>query len=202
MFYFRKRFGFENINEINEMIANIQKQEDKDDDEPKNKGVMLIDATCAPADIRYPTDISLLNETREKTEKIIDTLYEPFKGTMKKPRIYRQKARKRYLAISKKRKVKANNMRKAVGQQLRYLVRNFKHIKKLKGLSDSAPLSCRQEQELAVIKTLYDQLKQMYEQKSHTVKDRIVSINQPHVRPIVKGRSKHLSNLGLTSVST
>jgi len=53
MVHFRKSFGFENINEINEMIVNIQKQENKnDDDEPKNKGVMLIDATCAPADIR------------------------------------------------------------------------------------------------------------------------------------------------------
>jgi IS5 family transposase len=42
---------------------------------PTNKGKLLLDATCAPADIRYPTDLSLLNEAREKTEKIIDTLY-------------------------------------------------------------------------------------------------------------------------------
>ena len=33
-----------------------------------NKGKLLIDATCAPADIRYPTDISLVNEAREKSE--------------------------------------------------------------------------------------------------------------------------------------
>ena len=197
MVHFRKRFGFENINEINEMIANIQKQEDKDDDdEPKNKGTMLIDATCAPADIRYPTDISLLNEAREKTEKIIDTLYEPLKGTIKKPRTYRQKAHKRYLSISKKRKVKANNMRKGVGQQLRYLSRNFKHIEKLKGLSDNALLSCRQEQELEVIKTLHDQQKKMYEQKIHSIKDRIVSISQPHVRPIVRGKVKTPTEFG------
>lgn len=30
-----------------------------------------MDATCVPADIRYPTDLSLLNEAREKTEAII-----------------------------------------------------------------------------------------------------------------------------------
>jgi hypothetical protein len=35
----------------------------------KNKGTLLIDATCAPADIRYPTDLSLLNEAREKDRK-------------------------------------------------------------------------------------------------------------------------------------
>ena len=41
----------------------------------ENKGKLLLDATCAPADIRYPTDLSLLGEAREKTEKTIDTLY-------------------------------------------------------------------------------------------------------------------------------
>ena len=120
MIYFRKRFGLDNISAINEMIAGIEKEdqdEDDDNDEgtPKNKGTMLLDATCAPFDMRYPTDISLLGEAREKTEKIIDTLYAPFKGTIKKPRTYRQKARKRYLAVSKKRKVKAKQMHKAIG---------------------------------------------------------------------------------------
>jgi len=48
------------------------------DDPPEggsgNKGTMILDATVAPADIRYPTDISLLNECREGTEKIIDNV--------------------------------------------------------------------------------------------------------------------------------
>jgi IS5 family transposase len=29
---------------------------------PANKGKLILDATCAPSDIRYPTDLSLLNE--------------------------------------------------------------------------------------------------------------------------------------------
>ena len=51
-----------------------------------------MDATCVPADIRYPTDLSLLNEAREKTEKYIDILYEPLKGLVGKPRTYRRVA--------------------------------------------------------------------------------------------------------------
>jgi transposase, IS5 family len=70
----------------------------------RKKGTMLIDTTCAPADIRYPTDRSLLNEAKEKIEEIIDTLYALLKGTIKKPCTYRQKARKRYLAISLQKK--------------------------------------------------------------------------------------------------
>ena len=40
--------------------------------ENQNKGKLIIDATCAPADISYPTDLHLLNQGRTKTEKIID----------------------------------------------------------------------------------------------------------------------------------
>lgn len=39
-----------------------------------------------------------------------------------------------------------------------------------------------------VIQTLYDQQAQMYQQKSHRMEHRIVSIHQPHVRPIVRGK--------------
>ena len=44
--------------------------------EEKNEGTMILDATCAPQNIRFPTDASLLNEAREKAEEIIDTLHE------------------------------------------------------------------------------------------------------------------------------
>jgi len=36
----------------------------KEVEEVKNKGQLIVDATCTPADIRYPTDISILNEAR------------------------------------------------------------------------------------------------------------------------------------------
>ena len=35
---------------------------------------LTIDASCTPADITYPTDLKLLNEARESTERIIDDL--------------------------------------------------------------------------------------------------------------------------------
>jgi hypothetical protein len=40
----------------------------------RTAGKLIVDATCAPADIRYPTDVSLLNEAREKTEELIDQI--------------------------------------------------------------------------------------------------------------------------------
>jgi transposase, IS5 family len=61
------------------------------------KGKLVLDATCTPADIAYPTDLRILNEGREQTEKVIDILYKPLKKELKKkPRTYRKRARKNY----------------------------------------------------------------------------------------------------------
>ncbi len=38
---------------------------------------MIVDATCAPSNIRYPQDVSLLNEARENAETLLDVLHDP-----------------------------------------------------------------------------------------------------------------------------
>jgi transposase, IS5 family len=63
-----------------------------------------VDATCAPADIAYPTDLGLLNDAREKSEIIIDKLYRQAPEDVTKPRTYRKNARKDFLKMSMKRK--------------------------------------------------------------------------------------------------
>ena len=57
-----------------------------------SQGKLIIDATCTPADIAYPTDLNILNEAREKTEEIIDAMHVPFIGIEQKPRTYRRPA--------------------------------------------------------------------------------------------------------------
>jgi hypothetical protein len=48
---------------------------------------MIVDATACPQDIRYPTDMDLLNDDREKSEELIDVLFCPDKHKSK-PRTY------------------------------------------------------------------------------------------------------------------
>ena len=198
MVYFRKRFDAKTLQAVNEVICGVKRQKEdsdkSDSDEPPadptgktNKGILIVDATCAPADIRYPTDCSLLNEAREKLEVMIDDLYEPFKDQMTKPRTYRQKARKDYLNLAKSKKPKPKVIRCATGKQLRYIKRDLKTIGNLLTKNPDG-LSKRQQNELGVIQKLYEQQKTMYDSKTHRVADRIVSISQPHVRPIVRGK--------------
>lgn len=100
----------------------------------QNQGTLLVDATCAPADIAYPTDLNLLNEARKKLESIIDTLHEPVIGREPKPCTYREKARKQYLPVSKKRRPGRKTIRKAIGQQLRYVEHVLKRLVKLSSI--------------------------------------------------------------------
>jgi len=197
MVYFRKRFDAKTLQEVNEIICGVKTKEnskDSDGDKPppdptgkNNKGVLIVDATCAPADIRFPTDCSLLNEAREKLEVMIDDLFKPFKTQMKKPRTYRKNARKDFLNFTKSKKPKPNAIRLAIGKQLRYVKRDLKTIDKLL-VKNPGGLLDKQRNQLEVIQKVYKQQKKMYDTKTHRVEDRIVSISQPHVRPIVRGK--------------
>jgi hypothetical protein len=147
---------------------------------------MILDATCAPSEIRYPTDAGLLNEARQNSEKIIDLLHVPGSGT--KPRTYRKKAKKAYNHFVRNRKPNKKKVRKCVKQQLGYLRRNLGTIESM--LAVGGELPPRWNKRLEIIKTLYSQQKLMYDTKTHSVPDRIVSISQPHIRPIVRGKAK------------
>jgi hypothetical protein len=63
------------------------------------------------------------------------------------------------------------------------------HIKELSTKVPLSELSRRQYKDLLVIHELYRQQDLMYREKTHRVGDRIVSISQPHVRPIVRGKA-------------
>ena len=91
---------------------------------------MIVDDTVAPSDIKYPTDLDLLNEAREKSELLIDLLYKPAPEKVK-PRTYRKKARKEYLSATKQHKKQKKTIRKAIKKQLNYLKRNLQTIEKL-----------------------------------------------------------------------
>ena len=75
--------------------------------EPPNRGSLIIDATCTPADIAYPTDLVLCDKARRWTEVILDRYWKLFgsmNGKSEKPRTYREIAHKRFLKLNKRRK--------------------------------------------------------------------------------------------------
>jgi transposase, IS5 family len=201
MVHFRKRFDQETLAQINDLIVqkalkNQQEQTDetqddtpKDNTPPSNQGKLLVDATCTPADITFPTDVKLLNEAREKTEEIIDCMHSTLIGKRPKPRTYRKKARKDYLALIKQKSPGRKKIRKAIRKQLGYVGRNLKTIEGMASEGLLHYLGKRLYRLLLVSQELYRQQLWMYQNRCHRIGDRIVSLYQPHVRPIVRGKA-------------
>ena len=206
MVHFRKRISIEMISEINELIIEREDKNEKgeggdngsgDDNTngKSNKGKLIIDATCTPADIKYPTDLSLLDEARRKAEKTIDKLHE--KGKNKKPRTYRNKARRDFLRVAKKKRYTMKELRKAIKKQLQYLNRDLKYIDNMiKNGAKLVNLKKKEYKDLLVIHELYRQQRDMFDRGERKIENRIVSISQPHVRPIVRGKAAANTEFG------
>ena len=210
--YFRKRFSKTVLSRLNETISKKAFEEGKqasednssskdNDDKPdgtsgSNQGKLIIDATCTPADITFPTDLKILNTSREKSEEVIDRLHRPLKGKQKKPRTYRKRARKEYLQTAKSKKLSKSKRRKVLRKQLGYLKRNLKSISKLSTQIPLSLLTVRQYQNLLVIHEVYRQQQWMYDHQEHRIDDRIVSVSQPHIRPIKRGKAGAATEFG------
>jgi hypothetical protein len=140
---------------------------------------------------KFDTLVGILNQSRRQTEKIRDSLYKTCQTKLnKKPRTYKKKAQKDYLKVAKKRRPSRTERRDAIAKQLRYIKRNLSQIEKLINLgAELSQLNPRKSKILLVVSEVYRQQLWMYENESKRIDDRIVSINQPHIRPIVRGKA-------------
>ncbi|MCK5897341.1 MAG: IS5 family transposase [Cocleimonas sp.] len=183
-------------------LQNKEKDKKKENKNSNNKGTLIVDATIADQDIRYPTDLSLLNEAREMSEKIIDKLYKQSSRTQK-PRTYRQIARKAFITCAKQKRLSNKKRRQGIKKQLQYLRRNLAHIESLLDeqtqpvlhqtleavVQMEFPLSKKSLRRYYIIQQLYHQQRELYQENKRSIADRIVSIHQPQVRPMVRGKA-------------
>ena len=193
---FRKRISTETLQKVNDIIIGRPTEKEDNDKHDNggsggNSGTLILDATCAPQNIRFPTDASLLNEARINAEEIIDVLHEQgLTDGEKKPRTYREKAKRQYNSFSKSRKKSRKSIRQTIRRQLGYLKRDLSIIDRIaeKHPDYAEYLPKWQRERLPVVRLLYSQQQEMYSSKTHRVENRIVSLSQPWVRPIVRGK--------------
>ena len=146
----------------------------------------MLDATCAPSNIRYPQDFSLLNEAREKLETIIIRFCKSY--GFSRPRMYRRQARKNYFALAKAKKRSIKKIRATIRKQLAYIKRDIGYLESY--MEEGYAPTSKEISLLMTIYKLYEQQQYMYQNKVHSVENRIVSISQPWIRPIVRGKTK------------
>jgi hypothetical protein len=187
--------GSEN-NEENTSSGSDQTTHSNDNNLPANSGMLMLDATVAEQQIEYPTDMKLLNESRQQLERMIEQVCKEEK--LHQPRIYKNTARRQYLIIAKKKKKTHKEIRRGIRQQLQYVKRDLKYINNLlqEHIHSKSVLDKRDWKLLQVIHEVHRQQQQMYTEDKRSIEHRIVSIYQPHVRPMPRGKDRVHTEFG------
>ena len=191
----RKRLDHEFFNLLTLMLAEADGSKPKKDhtDEEGNDhgGTIKIDATCCDAEVRYPTDCNLL----EDGSNLIDRLLDKFCTRHKiiKPRTRRVESRQAFIQLTRKKRKGKKLIDKTKLVQIRCLQADFQTFFDFLGKYSSNLLACFSRRDCKWLMTaikMYEQQKMMFEQNVRSCADRIISIYQPHLRPIVRGKAK------------
>lgn len=133
-----------------------------------------------------------MNEAREKLETVIIHFCRTY--GLARPGMNRRQGRKNYLALAKTKKRSTRKIRAAIRKQLSYVRRDIKYLENF--MSEGYAPNKKEIPPLLTIYKLYEQQDYMYKNRIHSVGDRIVSISQPWLRPIVRGKTKTLVEFG------
>jgi len=160
----------------------------------EDTNINIADATCYESYVRYPTDVKLLWESVEYLHSQVVIICK-FCG-IRKPRTKYKDQKKKQLAYQKSRK-KSHTKRQARKRSLLHLLNKLLNL--MPGLiagmmikeSNSlvcSPIAQRFYNQLAIIKKVYQQQQLHFDHPKAKIKDRIISLAKPYLRPIVRGK--------------
>lgn len=162
-----------------------------------HKGSMKVDATCSDSEVRFPTDVDLLEDGSRVINRYIDKLCNSF--SLVHPVTFRKKSRMVYLEFTKIKKKSRRRIKSCKSLLLTYLtrdIRTFVNLIAFNGTHLLDSLKCHEKKIMRSIITMFHQQETMFKEGTHSIADRIISIFQPHIRPIVRGKSKAPTEFG------
>ena len=167
-----------------------------DEEGRQHKGVLKIDATCANAEVRYPVDVDIIHDGCKVINRYIEDICEIAK--IAKPRTCYRDARYAYVRLVKLKKKGGKMMRLTISMLLDYLAKDLRVISDMFAQEPKyRELLCPSGKRiLMAIFDMYAQQRNMFDKETHQCPNRIISIFQPHVRPIVRGKAKAKTEFG------
>ena len=197
----RKRLDHDFFNMLTLMLAETNgskpKKEHTDEDGNDHGGTMKIDATCCDVEVRYPTDSNLLEDGSRLIDRLLDNFCARHK--VKKPQTHRTEARQTFIGLIKKKRKGKKLIDKTKLIQIRCLQADLQLFLDFLGKQSSTLLACFSRHDYKCLQAafkMYEQQKMMFEQNVRRCADRIISIYQSHLRPIVRGKSKATVEFG------
>lgn len=148
----------------------------------ENASVQKQDATCFESYIAYPTSVKLLWDAIEWLKKRIKEVCKLLKIPQPRNNYKEQTHKQRSYQLLKK-----PSHKQRLKRQKTLLGLCSQMIAQLVGLGVEK-LQTRHQNRLEVIKTMYEQQQQHFAEPESKIPNRIVSLDRPYVRPIVRGK--------------
>ena len=147
----------------------------------------FMDATCYESSVRFPTDVKLLWESCRDLNRLISG-WGKRKGYSHLTKLFEERSTV-YLGYSKSRKKTYKATQKQKKSLLNLLEKMLSYVKIHRADKEKKVIVNHWfSKRIETIETVFLQQKAMYESGEKSVKDRIVSLSKPYVRPIVRGK--------------
>ncbi len=189
---FRARIGAQGMALIQEMLSAAAQGKSY-----RRADKIILDTTCVPLDIHYPTDIRLMDRCRREILRLIqraktfgiETLY----------RTYARTARKVFVSFSKLSKPSQKTRRRIHRKMFQFLRRNLSQLRHLhEAATQAIGRRCPKDKHahllLKEMKSAIAKIQVVVHQQAMVrrglphIPGRIVSFHKHHVRPIVRGK--------------
>lgn len=152
------------------------------------------DATCYESRIAHPTDIKLLWQCCNEVYLQLNALRK--KAKLRRSRINYAKHKRNVLFYQKSKKKTKRQEKKLRKQLLRFLVRLVEQVKAIEQ-KYSLSLSNRYHRRLkTVLKISEQQHHKAYGPANEPIKNKIVSLSKPYIRPIIRGKETKTVEFG------
>lgn len=148
-------------------------------------GVGMQDATCFESRISYPTDVKLIWNCCHEIYLLIQQQRKGLKLRKSRMNYFNQK--KSFQSYQKTRKKSRRQEKKLRKKLLKFLLKLLQH---LQGLQQkySIVLSNKKQARQRTATSVYEQQHRRLYGQIKEIKDRIVSLNKPYIRPIIRGK--------------
>ncbi len=161
-----------------------------------NTHVLLMDATCYESYVRFPTDVKLLWESCQWVfEKQLFKWCKRLSAKRPRSKYIDQKRKQRDYDRRRRKTYRQGQKRKT---SLLYLLE--KGLGQLQGLLDGNPqiqLNIHERKYLRTIKKVLEQQTFLQSHPANELKDRVVSLAKPYIRPIVRGKENKRVEFGM-----
>ena len=151
------------------------------------------DATCYESRISYPTPVKLVWDCCHKTYLSYNTIKKQLKQRVS--RCNYQERKKEFLSYQKTKKKTKRAEKKLLKKLLKFL---FRLLELHKGLVENkkVALSVKEKAQMLTITEVYKQQHSKVYGEVEQIKDRIVSLSKPYIRPIVRGKETKAVEFG------